>query len=297
MPQCPSCGSPLDQDFGMVTCGDCGAVLMININGQVVMGGEAPTESDNQDDGENTDFPSESAFFDSPVESDILSITDDVLANESDGNPFQASSEQANMGWDQESSISDNEVELDEFEDKSLEDPQEDFDSQSSLGNNELLQDADPEQENSLGNNAFFEDSEVFGGSGEQQDVSEEEDLGIASAPDKKPLDVTDFANSEASSLEGGEFLYELRISGLDSKDLRDVLKAVLMDEKLKLNYNGIMKKISQGQVKIEGLNPVKAKRIVEQLQYFDLKIKWRQSRVTVESQVKENPEEVSHDL
>lgn len=281
MPQCPSCGSPLDQDFGMVTCADCGAVLMINISGQVVMGGEASAESDSQDEGDNTDIPSDSTFFDSPLESDHLSSSHT-------SNP---------MDWDQESSISENEVELDEFEEDSLEAPQEDFDSQSSLGNNELLEDADPEQVRALDNNAFFEDSEVFAGSGEQQDVSDEENLGIALAPDKKPLDVTDFANSEVSSLEGGEFLYELRISGLDSKDLRDTLKAVLMDEKLKLNYSGIMKQISQGQVRIEGLNPVKAKRIVEQLQYFDLKMKWRQSRVTVEPQADASSAEASHDL
>jgi len=266
MPQCPSCGSPLDQDFGMVTCADCGAVLMININGQVVVGEDALTHSENT----NT-APS-------------------------------------NLGWDQDLEPPESEEEFGEFDEfqagpindlreDSVEDSFEDSDAQSSLADNDLLEDVDRESKHAQVNTAFFEVDEALGSNEEQQEVSDDEDLGIASAPDKKPLDLTEFANSEASSLESGEFLYQLTISGLDSKDLRDVLKGVLMDEKLKLNYNGILKQISQGRVKIVGLNPVKAKRIVEQLQYFDLKVKWRQSRVTVEPQAQADLEEATGDL
>lgn len=32
---CPQCQSPLSQDFGVVTCSQCGAVLMVDINGDV----------------------------------------------------------------------------------------------------------------------------------------------------------------------------------------------------------------------------------------------------------------------
>ena len=35
MLQCPSCDTTLDQDFGMVTCQNCGAVLIIEISGDV----------------------------------------------------------------------------------------------------------------------------------------------------------------------------------------------------------------------------------------------------------------------
>lgn len=115
------------------------------------------------------------------------------------------------------------------------------------------------------------------------QDDEELESFPMASAADPDPVDISDYANSEASSLEDGEFLYDITISRLDSKDLKDALKYVLLDEKLKINHHEYLKKIRDGQVTIPDLNPIKAKRIVEQLQYQELGITWRQKRVVME--------------
>ena len=52
------------------------------------------------------------------------------------------------------------------------------------------------------------------------------------------------------------------------------------------------MKKIKDGKVTIPNLNPIKAKRIVEQLQYYDVDIKWVQKRVVMETIEPEEIEE-----
>lgn len=119
------------------------------------------------------------------------------------------------------------------------------------------------------------------------------QDFSMATEPDTEPVDITEFANSEVSSLEDGEFLYNLSISRLDSKDLKEALKYVLLDDKLKINHHEYMKKIKDGKVVIPNLNPIKAKRIVEQLQYYDVDIKWIQKRVVMETI---EPEEIEDD-
>lgn len=113
----------------------------------------------------------------------------------------------------------------------------------------------------------------------------------MAVDPDNKPVDISDFANSEESNLEDGEYLYDVQLARIDSKDLRETLKSVLMDEKLKLNHHAYLKNIKDGKVTIPDLNPIKAKRIVEQLHYTDIDIRWVQKRVTMEEINQENAE------
>lgn len=116
-----------------------------------------------------------------------------------------------------------------------------------------------------------------------QDEDGNTQDFAMPTEPDPTPVDVTEFANSEASNLDEGELVYDVVVSRLDSKDLRENFKYVLMDEKLKLNHHEYLKKIKHGKVVIPDLNPVKAKRIVEQLQFYDVDIRWVQKRVVME--------------
>ncbi len=111
---------------------------------------------------------------------------------------------------------------------------------------------------------------------------AEYQELDLSASPNSTPIDITSFANSEESSLNNGELLYDLTISLLDSKDLKETLKMVLLDPKLKLNHHEILKSIKEGRVIIANLNPIKAKRIAEQLQYFSLNVTWKQKRVVM---------------
>ncbi len=42
---CPVCRTPLDQDFGMVSCGKCSTMLVIDMNGDVALASQGTQES------------------------------------------------------------------------------------------------------------------------------------------------------------------------------------------------------------------------------------------------------------
>ena len=109
--------------------------------------------------------------------------------------------------------------------------------------------------------------------------------------PDNQPVDITDFANSEESLLEEGQYLYDLTIDRIDSKELRETVKYVLGDDKLKLDLNEVMSHLKNGCLLVQDLHPLKAKRIIEQLQYFDFDISWKQRLVVLEDEMVEMPE------
>lgn len=106
--------------------------------------------------------------------------------------------------------------------------------------------------------------------------------------PDNEPVDVTEFANSEDSLMEDGYYLYNLSIDRIDSKEQRETVKYVLGDLKLKLDLNEVMSHFKNGRLVILDLHPLKAKRIIEQLQYFDFDIRWEQKLVVLEDEVTE---------
>lgn len=289
MLRCPTCDNTLDQDFGMVTCTECKAVLMIDISGEVQVGVESPQSFEDHED----DF-------------------EEVTQNTSSYDPMEDDLR------DEMSRFS-----VDSFEEADDIESVEDLDKTSEFtASSDSIYDSDPDSFDSFENNDFeenFEDTNTLHDSTEEtapalisalapsveeefpedlEDASEApershadndeeepplETFEMAEKPDTEPLDITDFANSEASNLEDGELLYDLYLSRLDSKDLRDAFKFVLLDEKLKLNHHEYLKNIRNGRVTISNLNPIKAKRIVEQLQYTAIDISWKQKRVTVE--------------
>ncbi len=326
MVQCPSCDTKLDEDYGIVTCPSCRAVLMIDVEGDVRVGTEAPVDFSNEEFNEDSDEESTAgAVFRSGHEetessqsgqasalnppSDASSNTssidlDALLSNE--GLP-----EETNGGADTYEDFGEENLDEDEAEDD------DGFDAITGVTG------LDESEESLLSDDLFDEDDEGASESsdewesaddtddipiedvttddeGSDEDDDGEPDFGMATEPDNKPVDVTSYANSEASSLEDGEYLYDVKIARIDSKDLKQALKYVLLDEKLKLNHHEFLKKIRDGAVTIPDLNPIKAKRIVEQLQYFDLDIKWTQKRViieTVEPTMEDEGSEVIEDV
>ena len=111
---CPSCNAKLDQDFGMVTCQSCKAVLMIDISGKIQTATDVPHPFDGD---ESSDFEDESVI-EEPQEDNF---------NEG----FDESDELVASGVDEENSIE--EPEGDFFEETEQHDDA-DFVTFSSLG-------------------------------------------------------------------------------------------------------------------------------------------------------------------
>ena len=113
--------------------------------------------------------------------------------------------------------------------------------------------------------------------------IRQDESTVVVSRADTSAVDITEFANSEASNLDEGELVYNLDIRGIDSKDLREAVKLTLLDPKLALDPVDTMRTLKNGRLMIAEVSPLKAKRLVEQLQFLDLDILWRQKRVIIE--------------
>lgn len=271
MLQCPVCENPLDQDFGMVTCSNCQAVLMVDYSGQVQVGGEVnDVEEPAVDSVEEISVLSEDIVDEHNLLSEPLveenhfvedSVVSDSVADEDFAAAMQSDfiDDESVAGEAEEEQESDDIVVQGAFE--SSEEDEFVYD---------LSAEADEEPlDDSVESEVFSEESNL-----------EPEVLSV----DSEPVDITAYANSEESNLDQGELSYDIHIRGLDSKELKEALKYVLLDEKLKLNHNEHLQNIHQGSVSIPALNPIKAKRIVEQLQYYDLDVRWVQKRVIMEA-------------
>ncbi len=292
MPKCPSCNAELDMDFGMVTCSECQSVLMVDITGQVHLASDEAIasydEDDIEDSFEETDQETSSFENEDSFESDDSSNNDDQSdsINEDWGGSFDEEDQDYISNHDndeQDSSLDSNE--FSESDSNSDFNPSfSHFDEDNTTDEDNLEESSDVESPNEeLNSNNYEQDSP----SQFEEEGESDEDLGqfsMPATPDTTPVDISEFANSEQSNIEEGELLYDIKVSRIDSKDLRDEVKFVLMDEKLKLNHGELLKKIKTGKLLIPDLNPIKAKRIVEQLQYSDLDIKWKQKRVIIET-------------
>ncbi|MCB0377352.1 MAG: hypothetical protein KDD33_02580 [Bdellovibrionales bacterium] len=302
MVNCPSCSAPIDEDFGMVTCPQCKAVFMIDFGGNIQYGEDhsEPTgaddltdphgahltqdsEEDSIDEGEGLSAQSEDSF-----------LTEESSFESQQDNPESSWDEPEEQSWDEpdnESWSSENEDQANDYGADLAGDGEGDFESYGvePSGVEESFAEASAEDSGDYEEMAPSADDEVETLTGETPGVSEEEFASFEKVPQDLapaaagPIDVSEFGNSEESLLEDGEIVYNLTISGIDSKDLRNSLKYVLMDEKLQLNYHEYINKIKNGEVTIPNLHPIKAKRIVEQLQFMDVSLRWKQRSIIIE--------------
>lgn len=257
MVQCPKCSNQIDQEFGMVTCQECQAVFMIDFSGNIEFSdGKSVLSEPIIDDEPLEDLSMEEA----PIEEQGPDIEHPSYVGES---PL----EDNYMTEEPEYITANEQVEELEPEDSSGKAEYQEMDS--------LM--ATP----AGGSEEEFEYEEIH----EEEAVSPPQRIAV---PDNEPVDVTEFANSEDSLLEDGLYLYNLFIDRIDSKELRETVKYVLGDDKLKLDYQGVMTTLKNGRLVIPDLHPLKAKRIIEQLQYFDFDIRWEQHLVVLEDEATE---------
>lgn len=88
--------------------------------------------------------------------------------------------------------------------------------------------------------------------------------------------DIQEFANS--TSPQDGPLRYTVRVSGIDSPDLRDEVKSVLMDRRLLVDVEKVLKEMNGGSVLISDISAVKAHVIVTRLMGLPIKIEWEQT-------------------
>lgn len=71
---------------------------------------------------------------------------------------------------------------------------------------------------------------------------------------------------------------YDLKITGLDTKEVIELFKEAIEDSKFGWIPGDIMSSIKQGACEIKNLNPIAAFVLAKRIQFFDLEMEWSQN-------------------
>lgn len=87
--------------------------------------------------------------------------------------------------------------------------------------------------------------------------------------------DVVDFGNQELPPTSTGVLLYDVKISGIDTLELREAVAECLRDKKLGLDPHFVLSQIKEGILVLNQLHPVRATLLLSRLKYLPFKITW----------------------
>lgn len=108
-----------------------------------------------------------------------------------------------------------------------------------------------------------------------QEQESEEVSVSVAGLGD-----VAAYGNSEISRGQDGGLFYNLRIEGIDSSELRSLVKEILQDRKFLWDSEALMKSIRMGTLVLRDITPVKASLLVQRLHDLPLQLIWEQHAI-----------------
>ncbi len=245
-PKCPKCSTELRDDYGMVTCPSCGAIVFIDMEGMAhVAGDEPPAESNALGE---TPAVTPSADFEpaSPFENltpENLAPMDIGVPDIAPLEPFGEPAAAPDMGF----------AAVPQASEPVAGTPQPAPDDQGEVDMNAFLGYSDP--------------------SAPAEAVSQNDP--------NDPLGISAYANSEISSAKDGPLVVTLIISGIDAKDLRDEIRQALQDSRFGWDASTLMSSIKGGVLKIDRVSPVKATIIVNRIKHLSVRIRWEQNAIT----------------
>ena len=256
MVKCPACGTSIDADFGMTSCPQCAAVFMVEMDGSIQ---ELQPEEGEFGEGEQP----ESTFI-SPPTDDPEPLNEDMSFGDADLSAPALETEEAEAAFYEENPEAQIEDSTDMIVGEGEESPAE-----------EILAEGSEETP--------AEYSENF-----MDDMNTTPEQGAEKGED--PLGVTAFDQSAASLLSDGLYYYDLKVSGLDSSQLRQEVIDALSDPRFDWLPEDLKKHISSGELTLTNLNPIKTVLAVIKLQALDVEVEWTQKLYTDES-IQKDPE------
>jgi uncharacterized Zn finger protein (UPF0148 family) len=267
---CPSCGTKIDADFGMISCPMCSNVFMVEMDGTIQ---ELKEESISDSVEEISSFGSEPTADGSDH---FMSM------EESSADPVESFEPAESSETFEELDASSSTIEESPLE----ESPQE---IQHEYMSGELDTTAVDESVVDAP-----EDLEANVDPVEEENVYSEnfiDDFNNPQSNELDPLGVVAFDESAASNTAEGIYYYDLKIMGLDSGQIRQSVIDALNDPRFDWVGDELKNKISGGELILENLNPVKAVLAVIRLQPLDVDLTWEQKLYTDES-LQEPPQE-----
>ncbi len=274
--QCLSCHAEIDNNiYGLTQCPSCHTFVFIDFEGNVQKQPPTPSDSEEFPD-EPEDHPKQQineSHDMQPVEdqeqhtssASLSPLQEDISSSQIESEAEQSTDQDKNSTTSEDIS-----PEQSSLEDPSLREP---FLEEPSLEQSPL-EEASLEQASQ--ENPPLEDPPTLEQTPSQLDSSKVQTPKIDSQPSNPIQEVTDYANASDVS-DSDDFYYNVTISGIDSKRLREEVLDVLNDKRFGWTQEDTGKLIQNGCLKISKFNPAKTYILISQLKLLPLKIQWDQ--------------------
>jgi hypothetical protein len=241
-PTCPKCSTQLKDDYGMVTCPGCGAIVFVDLEGVAQVASDTPEPSGISEKTGKTPVLSPTGVVTTgfpPLEDarEAAAVDFDLQPLENHGAGFGENSDANNSA---PTNIS--------------EEPLASFESDTS----------------EAGDDQGVDMNEFLGYAAEPSQNDPNDPLGLSA-----------YANNELSGAKNGPLVVTLVISGIDAKDLRDEIRQALQDSRFGWDAAALMSSIKGGTLRIEQMSPVKATIIINRIKNLSVRIRWEQSAIT----------------
>ncbi len=290
MSVCPKCNTEIDEDFGLVDCSGCGVAVLVGIDGEVQVAGDTPDSppsfaSQNEDSevvAQESDFKLDS-FVESSFSNQVSDSSDEATnfnfnleaPNEAENNGseflFSDNDSQEQESTNHQTSFGGTQVEsqavIDEFTSFN--------ELVSEVTNQEPLEPTNVQgQADSI--NIAAEVSEIFN---EQPNTFAEHEITKSKIHKEQTeiINLSEFANSNSSSIKDGYLKYKLYIGGIDTDEIKKQVFGELADKNLLLDLGSLDKSIVDGSLCVEPLSAVKASIIINRLKGMPISILWDQ--------------------
>jgi hypothetical protein len=103
----------------------------------------------------------------------------------------------------------------------------------------------------------------------------------VEESPPQESMNLSDYANSEFSQVKDGAFFYNVSISDIDSKEIREFLREAINDTRFGWDVQGIMAQVKHGELLLKNMSPVKASILINRIKRLPVKIRWEQYAIT----------------
>jgi hypothetical protein len=103
----------------------------------------------------------------------------------------------------------------------------------------------------------------------------------VEESPPQESMNLSDYANSEFSQGKDGAFVYNVSISDIDSKEIREFLREAINDARFGWDVQSIMDQVKHGELLLKNMSPVKASILINRIKRLPVKIRWEQYAIT----------------
>ena len=274
---CFNCNTKIEDDsYGLTQCPSCQAPIFIDFDGHV----QKPPDDDVVDEQEASDHLNEPMVAEEGQSAEEQKESSDDFISFDQSFQTEAHLEDQNKITDQQKAFEDSPHESSflqevpgEFSDETK--PPSDFDTSQ----DEPFTDMSAKGTNDAHKEHHFEglepkDDDVYKSEKVNKDHQE---MNL----DNKPLqDVIDYANS-SDNLDLGDFYYNVIVSGIDSKNLRESVLDALDDSRFGWKKEEVGSQIKNGCLNLERINAAKTYILISYLKFLPVKVRWDQVFLT----------------